>query len=82
MTFIKTISNYWTVFGGLQAQIMAMQWVQARIQDLVIENESKDTNSMVDMVLGNMGSSKWSRIDCMSLMFIFMQLLLSVNYFF
>jgi hypothetical protein len=27
----------------LQAQIMALQWVQGRIQDLVIENESKDT---------------------------------------
>ena len=26
-----------------QAQIMAYQWVQARIQDIVIENESKDT---------------------------------------
>jgi hypothetical protein len=25
------------------AQIMAYQWVQARIQDLVIENEDKDT---------------------------------------
>ena len=27
----------------IQAQIMAYQWVQARIQDIVIENESKDT---------------------------------------
>ena len=27
----------------IQAQIMALQWVQARIQDIVIENESKDT---------------------------------------
>jgi hypothetical protein len=27
----------------MQAQIMAYQWVQARIQDLVIENEDKDT---------------------------------------
>ena len=27
----------------LQAQIMAYQWVQARLQDIVIENESKDT---------------------------------------
>jgi hypothetical protein len=27
----------------IQAQIMAYQWVQARIQDMVIENESKDT---------------------------------------
>jgi hypothetical protein len=27
----------------LQAQIMALQWIQGRIQDLVIENESKDT---------------------------------------
>jgi hypothetical protein len=27
----------------LQAQIMALQWVQGRIQDIVINNESKDT---------------------------------------
>jgi hypothetical protein len=27
----------------IQAQVMAYQWVQARIQDIVIENESKDT---------------------------------------
>jgi len=27
----------------LQAQIMAFQWIQGRIQDIVIENESKDT---------------------------------------
>jgi hypothetical protein len=27
----------------IQAQIMAYQWVQGRIQDVVIENESKDT---------------------------------------
>ena len=27
----------------IEAQIMAYQWVQARIQDIVIENESKDT---------------------------------------
>ena len=27
----------------LPAQIMALQWVQGRIQDLLIENESKDT---------------------------------------
>jgi hypothetical protein len=27
----------------LQAQIMAYQWVQGRIQDVVIGNESKDT---------------------------------------
>jgi len=26
----------------IQAQIMAYQWVQARLQDIVIENESKD----------------------------------------
>ncbi len=26
----------------IQAQIMAYQWVQARVQDLVIENEDKD----------------------------------------
>jgi hypothetical protein len=26
----------------LQAQIMALQWVQGRIQDLIIENESKE----------------------------------------
>jgi hypothetical protein len=27
----------------IQAQIMAYQWVQGRIQDLVINNEDKDT---------------------------------------
>jgi len=27
----------------LEAQIMAYQWVQARLQDLVINNEDKDT---------------------------------------
>jgi hypothetical protein len=27
----------------IQAQIMAYQWVQGRIQDVVIENKSKDT---------------------------------------
>jgi hypothetical protein len=27
----------------LQAQIMALQWVQGRIHDLVINNEDKDT---------------------------------------
>jgi hypothetical protein len=27
----------------LQAQIMALQWVQGRIPDLVISNEDKDT---------------------------------------
>jgi hypothetical protein len=27
----------------IQAQIMVYQWVQTRIQDIVIENESKDT---------------------------------------
>ena len=27
----------------IQAQVMAYQWVQARIQDIVIENEDKDT---------------------------------------
>ena len=27
----------------LEAQIMAYQWVQARLQDLVIDNEDKDT---------------------------------------
>ena len=27
----------------LQAQVMALQWVQERIQDLVTENEDKDT---------------------------------------
>lgn len=26
----------------IQAQIMALQWVQARRQDIVIENESKE----------------------------------------
>ena len=29
------------------AQIMAYQWVQGRIQDLVIENEGKDTKVMI-----------------------------------
>ena len=27
----------------IQAQIMAYQWVQGRLQDIVINNESKDT---------------------------------------
>ena len=27
----------------IQAQVMAYQWVQAGLQDIVIENESKDT---------------------------------------
>jgi hypothetical protein len=27
----------------IEAQIMAYQWVQARIQDIVIENEDKET---------------------------------------
>jgi hypothetical protein len=27
----------------IQAQIMAYQWVQGRVQDLVINNEDKDT---------------------------------------
>ena len=27
----------------IQAQIMAYQWVQGRLQDLVINNEDKDT---------------------------------------
>jgi hypothetical protein len=27
----------------LDAQIMVLQWVQARLQDMVINNESKDT---------------------------------------
>jgi hypothetical protein len=27
----------------IQAQIMAYQWIQARLQDIVINNESKDT---------------------------------------
>jgi hypothetical protein len=31
----------------IQAQIMAYQWVQARIQDIVIENEDKDTKVMI-----------------------------------
>ena len=31
----------------LEAQIMAIQWVQARIQDLVINNASKDTKIRV-----------------------------------
>lgn len=32
---------------SLEAQIMAYQWVQARIQDLVINNEYKDTKIMI-----------------------------------
>ena len=32
---------------SIQAQIMAYQWVQARIQDLVIQNEDKDTKIMI-----------------------------------
>jgi hypothetical protein len=31
----------------IQAQIMAYQWVQARIQDIVIQNEDKDTKIMI-----------------------------------
>jgi hypothetical protein len=31
----------------LQAQIMALQWVQGRLQDLVINNEDKDTKIML-----------------------------------
>jgi hypothetical protein len=31
----------------IQAQIMAYQWVQGRIQDIVIENESKDTKIQI-----------------------------------
>jgi hypothetical protein len=31
----------------LEAQIMALQWVQGRIQDIVINNESKDTKVMI-----------------------------------
>jgi hypothetical protein len=31
----------------MEAQIMAYQWVQGRIQDLVINNEDKDTKLMV-----------------------------------
>ena len=31
----------------MQAQIMAYQWVQARVQDLVINNEDKDTKIMI-----------------------------------
>jgi hypothetical protein len=31
----------------IQAQIMAYHWVQGRIQDLVIENEDKDTKVMI-----------------------------------
>ena len=31
----------------MEAQIMAYQWVQAHIQDIVIENEDKDTKLMV-----------------------------------
>ena len=31
----------------IQAQIMAYQWVQGRIQYIVIENESKDTKIQI-----------------------------------
>ena len=31
----------------LEAQIMAYQWVQTRLQDIVINNESKDTKIMI-----------------------------------
>ena len=31
----------------MEAQIMAYQWVQARIQDIVINNEDKDTRIMI-----------------------------------
>jgi hypothetical protein len=31
----------------LQAQIMTLQWVQARLQDIVINNEDKDTKIMI-----------------------------------
>jgi hypothetical protein len=31
----------------LEAQIMTLQWVQARLQDIVINNESKDTKIMI-----------------------------------
>ncbi len=31
----------------MEAQIMAYQWVQARIQDIVINNEDKDTKIMI-----------------------------------
>jgi hypothetical protein len=31
----------------MEAQIMAYQWVQGRIQDIVINNEDKDTKLMV-----------------------------------
>ncbi|HZA08409.1 MAG TPA: hypothetical protein VE619_11955 [Nitrososphaeraceae archaeon] len=31
----------------MEAQIMAYQWVQARMQDIVIENEDKDTKVMI-----------------------------------
>ena len=31
----------------LEAQIMAYQWVQGRLQDIVINNKDKDTKIMV-----------------------------------
>jgi hypothetical protein len=31
----------------LQAQIMAYQWAQARIHDLIINNEDKDTKILI-----------------------------------
>ena len=31
----------------MEAQIMAYRWVQARIQDIVINNEDKDTKIMI-----------------------------------
>jgi hypothetical protein len=31
----------------MEAQIMALRWVQGRLQDIVIKNESKDTKIMI-----------------------------------
>jgi hypothetical protein len=40
----KILNTYLPVeVQRLEAQIMAYQWVQGRLQDLVINNESKDT---------------------------------------
>jgi hypothetical protein len=44
----KILNTYLPVeVQRLEAQIMAYQWVQARIQDLVINNEDKDTKIMI-----------------------------------
>jgi hypothetical protein len=44
----KILNTYLPVeVQRLEAQIMAYQWVQAPIQDLVINNEDKDTKIMI-----------------------------------